>query len=643
MIDATAFTARKLADALHIWNRSAITLVDIRHNLLSYGQTLANYRLPANAFLYARGDKAEVGLDDTLYPMERFGLFHTFKGSELTLTPQSKWLEYYMVLYKAGDSPLHKAELAKLLAATNPFRQQYGFLPSNPLFFAEQLRKMYEKWKGPTPLNLFYGKTAFYQLVYEVYEELEQGGIHVFEPDIVTIAARYLDKHYKDSIAIQQLCEALGISYSHFHRSFKQQMGESPQVYLIKNRLAAAMQALQEGDASIQEVAIHCGFPDEVNFYRQFVKHVGVAPSVYRQTSQCDMRDGAMETRLPFAYNWESQVSVDKLDEKGATFMFKQIRSKAMVATALSLMLFLSACSTLPATSNGVDPTPTAAVTRQATEPEGVEPMEEGTRMIHTVMGDVEVPMKPQRIVSYYLSGNIYAFDIEPIGLDSVGESFAGLVKEAQVVNFSNSEEVMALNPDLIVLSNDYFYEDMAKIAPTVLVPYEMSVEEQITFLGQVLNEEEKAIQILENYHNIIDRNKSAIAQAGLLDKTVTVVEGGFSGMRIHGPTYVGGPAILYATFGFKAPARVEEDILEPKKSGTGFALETLPQYVEDILVQFVWEGMDDMSTNAVWTSLPAVKNDHLIEIPFSMAHYPDVLSQIRQIEYLADALLALQ
>lgn len=325
--------------------------------------------------------------------------------------------------------------------------------------------------------------------------------------------------------------------------------------------------------------------------------------------------------------------------------MFKQIQSKAVVAAALSLMLLMSACGTAPVNSNGADSTPTSAVTSQVTDAQGTEPAKEGTRTIHTVMGDVEVPMNPQRIVSYYITGNIYAFGIEPIGIDSAyeGAGFFDLVKEAQVVNFSNSEEVMTLEPDLIILSGDHFYEDMSKIAPTVILPYKMEMKEQIAFLGQVLNQEEKANEILANYQDVIQKNKEKIESAGLLNKTVTVVEGGLDTMRVHGPTYIGGPSILYSTFGFQAPDSVEQDILIPGKSGTGISLETLPQYIGDILVQFVWDGMDDMSTNAVWTSIPAVKNQQLIEIPFAMAHYPDILSQMQQIEYLSDALLALQ
>ena len=639
----SSFSQREIAAALQLWNRAAISLLDIRHNLISPEEALYGYQLPASAFLYTSG-KAEVSLNDMVYPTNRFGLFHGGRGTELTLIPAENWLEYYIVLYKTGEPPFQKREYAKLLEQANPFRQQYGFSPRNPLFFADQLKRMFERWKGPTLLNLFYGKADFYQFVCGVYQELEQGNIHIFEPDVVAMAVRFLEANYHGNVSIQEMCNMLGISYSHFHRIFKQKTTMSPQEYLIHTRLNAARASLENSNATIREIAERCGFIDESRFYRLFMKNEKLSPGRYRELSQSSMRDSTIGNAIPFPYNWESQVSLDELKGKGATYMFKQMKGKAVVAAALSLMLLMSACGTATANGNGAASTPTSVVTSQV-ETEGTEPVEEGIRTISTVMGDVEVPMDPQRIVSYYISGNVYAFDIEPVGIDSASEGagFFNLVKEAQVVDFSNSEEVMTLEPDLIILSNDYFYEDMSKIAPTIIVPYGTSIEEQITFLGEILNREEKAEEIIANYHQAIEENKKKIESSGLLDKRVTVVEGGAEAMRVHGSTYIGGPSILYSILGFKAPDNVEEDILIPGKSGQGISLEALPQYVEDILVQFVWEGMDDMSANAVWTSIPAVKNQQLIELPFSMAHYPDILSQIQQMEYLTDALLALQ
>ncbi|WP_099203843.1 hypothetical protein [Scatolibacter rhodanostii] len=77
------FTQKEISTALQIWSRASISFLDIRHNLISPEETLRGYRLPANTFLYTSG-KVDVALNHTLYPINRFGVFHGGKGTELT-------------------------------------------------------------------------------------------------------------------------------------------------------------------------------------------------------------------------------------------------------------------------------------------------------------------------------------------------------------------------------------------------------------------------------------------------------------------------------------------------------------------------------------------------------------------------------
>lgn len=632
-------TKEFLSYALRIWEKSAISFIDIRRKQFSAKSPFSRYVMPSSMFICTNGSRGEVVLDNISYRAEGVGIFHGGKGTELSIQPICGELECYMVLYKEREVPFYKKELSGLRKTVNPFRQQYGFLSDNPVFFMEQLRRMYECWKEPTPLHLFYEKTAFYQFVYEIYKELDKGNIHIFQPDLVAMAKRYLDEHYNETISIHSVSAILGISESHLRRSFKKQYGKSPQEYLTNIRLEAAKKLLVNENYPVFSVAAACGFSDEYNFSRYFSKNVGVSPSEFRAKTSNDGSDFNMDYSFLLPYNKESLVSQSKLKEEGVTIMLKRMKNKAVIAAALSVLL-LSACQTDTTANSSTEPV------QQEAEVQVPEAAEEETRTIKTIMGDVEVPANPKRIVSYYISGDVYAFGIEPIGIDSAyeGAGFADLVSKAEIVNFEEKEEVMALEPDLIILPHDYYYEDMSKIAPTVIVPYsDMSMEEKITFLGEILNQEEKAKEIIEEYKAVIAENKQAVSEAGITDKTVSVFEGGLEGMRVHGPSYIGAPSILYDSLGFRAREKTEKEILEQGESGSTLSLEVLPEYAGDIIVQFIWEGMDDMSTSEVWMSLDAVKNGRLIEIPFSMAHYPDVLSQMNQIEYLADSLLALQ
>jgi iron complex transport system substrate-binding protein len=100
---------REMEAALYIWNRADLSLLDIRHSLIEPEKSVPAYRLPANTFLFTSGGKARVILNDTAYQVDCFGLFHSGKGSELTIQSQNDWLEYYMVMYKAGEPSFHKS------------------------------------------------------------------------------------------------------------------------------------------------------------------------------------------------------------------------------------------------------------------------------------------------------------------------------------------------------------------------------------------------------------------------------------------------------------------------------------------------------------------------------------------------------
>ncbi len=638
------FSKMEIAAVLQIWNRAAISILDIRHNLIARGEAVRQYRLPASTFLFTCG-RAELSLNDTRYQVDRFGLFHGGKGTELSMDPQDNWLEYYLIFYKYGEPTFHRREYHTLLVERNPFRQQYGFSPANPLLFVDQLKKLFERWKEPTSLNQFYAKGAFYAFVYEVYAELENGNVQISEPDMIAMAARYLDEHYREDISIQELCVMLGISYSHFHRGFKQKLGSSPKEYLINNRLEAAKGWMESSGAPLREIAVRCGLGDEQGLYRLFKNKAGVSPSVYRENLYTRMRDGALQNNDPAPYNRVSQVSLDELKGKGDRYMFKQMRSKAVMAAALSLMLLLSTCGTAPATTSVTGSTAISTVTSQVTETETAETVDEGTRIVSTSLGDVEVPAKPQRVAVQYLMGDVVALGITPVGISDVydGAAFSEIVTASVGLGHQSSwdaEEVMALEPDLILVITQDDFNKFSKIASTVLVPIDgMTQAERLTFMGEVLNKQEEAAAAIEAYNTTLEEAKANLAEAGFGNQTISVIEGGFSEMVVMGNKY-GTGAIIYAELGLIAPEAVQINIIDKDTYNELVSFEVLPEYSGDYIIRNSYEGMDDLSQSDIWNALPAVTNNRVIEIEFGLSFYTDIYSSIAQINYVTEALI---
>ncbi len=635
-----------LADAIRIWNRSAISLIDIRHNLISPEETVHRYRMPASMFIYTSGGKAEVSLDDTSYSVERFGLFHGGKNTELTIQPNCGWLEYYMVLYKAGESSLHKRELAKLMERMNPFKQQYGFVPGNPIFFAEQLRKMYEQWRSPTPLHLFYGKTAFYQLVYEIYEELVKRDILVFQPDTVTMAKRYIEEHYNEAVSIQSIASVLGISASHLRRSFKSQYGESPQEFLMNTRLLTAKKLLLDRDISIRLVAAAAGFPDEFNFSKLFMKSFGMSPREYRAKTSNNMSDYTMDTSSGFSYNEERLVRLFEQSGEGVFSMLKNSKKKMVIVAALSLMLMLSACGTGTPANGDANAVPSQSITTQA--PEGTTQPEEKTRTINTVKGNVEVPANPKRVVVEYFVGDVLALGIQPIGIIGINDDgvFKDQLANVTVIKEPESEAIMSLDPDLIIVGGDWGYEPAHKIAPTVVVPYDMPLKDRLTFIADVLNKDgQKSEELYSNYVNTVEKAKNKIDALNISSKTFTFVqldEQIYLYGENQGP---GSSRYLFANLGLNAPEAVTSAMKQQNATFLPLSNESLVQYCGDYLLVYSTSGeitLDTLKSHPVWSTAKAIQDGKVIIIPYNLLSSSDVQTSTALIEFISGSISAI-
>lgn len=89
--------------------------------------------------------------------------------------------------------------------------------------------------------------------------------------------------HLDEDLPLERLAAATGMSARHFSRRFKDELGATPAAYVARIRLEEARRRLESGAHSLKDVARTCGFADEQNLRRAFRKHVGVAPSEYRQ------------------------------------------------------------------------------------------------------------------------------------------------------------------------------------------------------------------------------------------------------------------------------------------------------------------------------------------------------------------------
>jgi len=99
---------------------------------------------------------------------------------------------------------------------------------------------------------------------------------------ILDKAKRHLDMFFQLNLKISDLAKQLAVSQSYLRKLFQKHMGLTPKAYLNQNRNDHAIRLLLHTQATIKEVALECGYADELYFSTVFKQMNGVSPSLFR-------------------------------------------------------------------------------------------------------------------------------------------------------------------------------------------------------------------------------------------------------------------------------------------------------------------------------------------------------------------------
>lgn len=103
--------------------------------------------------------------------------------------------------------------------------------------------------------------------------------------DYVGRAISIIESNYDQQLRVEELAGELGLSRSYFCRIFRQQMGISPQTYIVSFRLEKAAELLSLKKLTQKEVAKQVGYPDVYAFSRMFKRKYGISPGQYRKVA----------------------------------------------------------------------------------------------------------------------------------------------------------------------------------------------------------------------------------------------------------------------------------------------------------------------------------------------------------------------
>ena len=111
----------------------------------------------------------------------------------------------------------------------------------------------------------------------------------------VAEALARIEAQGEDRLSLADLAADAQVTRHHFLRIFRRVVGVTPYAYLQTHRLRRAAAALAEGNRTVLDVALDCGFSDLSEFTRLFRRTFGRSPGAYGAARRG--RRGIGETR----------------------------------------------------------------------------------------------------------------------------------------------------------------------------------------------------------------------------------------------------------------------------------------------------------------------------------------------------------
>ncbi|WP_409177129.1 ABC transporter substrate-binding protein [Brevibacillus fortis] len=318
---------------------------------------------------------------------------------------------------------------------------------------------------------------------------------------------------------------------------------------------------------------------------------------------------------------------------------------KAVLAVIFVFSLFLTACGG----ANTAMPAPATESASKPTDKSTEAPTENKMRTIETPKGTIQIPDKPQRIVTDYYAGELIAVGGNVIGAET--EAFKSpftveQLKNAQDVGSPriNVEKTLELAPDLIVVMYDDNYEALSKIAPTVYLPYgtATNIYDTVKLFGEVVGDKEKADKFIADFDKKAAWGREKLK--GIVDENATV---GLYELTNKGDLWIFGDnagrggQTVYNALKLKMPHADKS-----KEQTVQLSMETLPEYAADYMFVTFYnpdknsEALKTLQESAVWKVTPAAKNNQIFYNDYDTFYRYDPIAITAHIDMFVDMLI---
>lgn len=249
-------------------------------------------------------------------------------------------------------------------------------------------------------------------------------------------------------------------------------------------------------------------------------------------------------------------------------------------------------------------------------------------RVITTLKGDISIPSNPQKVIglSVVYPEFLYALGVTPIAVQNYHEDFPSYLQEpfkdtvkmgiAQTPNF---EAILAAEPDLIIAPtwwSDKDYDQLSKIAPTVLLPQRDNWRDELMDIADVLDKKSLAEKVIQDLQTKETEAKEKLHSL-VGDQTVMYMMIMAKEIIIYGENIDRG-SFIHKQLGLKPIPEYPQTELS-----LSISLEKIPEYNPDyIILQLNDEGNEEMQNrykeimeSSLWKNMTAVKKNQVYTV----------------------------
>ena len=91
-------------------------------------------------------------------------------------------------------------------------------------------------------------------------------------------AISFIEQNFQNDITVETIAASCGLNRSYFGKIFHENMGKSPQEFLISYRMSKAAELLKLTALSIADIGNAVGYPNQLHFSRAFKNVYGISP-----------------------------------------------------------------------------------------------------------------------------------------------------------------------------------------------------------------------------------------------------------------------------------------------------------------------------------------------------------------------------